>query len=141
MIKKTGFIWVVLAVLSLHFLATISSVLSRLIDPVAYISKVGGTMPLFIMGVIINLITLIVIGIFVYKLYKITSDVVKWAKIAFGVSVATSVIELIFIFINPVDITNTIPTAAVGGVVTVISIALWLMFISHLKKVTTPQVI
>lgn len=98
-------------------------------------NTVSTSMPIFIFGIIINVITIIVSGLFVAKLYKMSADSIKWSKIAFTVSVVTSLIEFAFTYMNSARIEHFTATITSEIVVTIITIIIWLAFINHLRKV------
>ncbi len=134
--KKTGFIWVVIVVLSLYFLVTIISVASRLINPSSILLLPGSSTTLFIIGLFISILAVVITGIFTYKLYKMSTDVIKWAKIAFGYSVLSSLLEFVFTYINRINIPNFTVVIIFGVIITIVTIIIWIIFINHLKKVT-----
>jgi predicted DNA-binding transcriptional regulator len=127
--KKTGFVWFILVIGTADLLFGLFLLISQFTGS-SGIQYTGNTM-LGILGTLLEIIGFVISAIYIYKLYQMRTDIIKWTNISFGYSVFVLVFSSVGIVIN----TGNLVAAVISNLFTVIIMAvLWGLFCRHLKK-------
>ena len=129
--KKSAFIWIVLVVGIIDLLIELGALITRLSGAFGY-AYLGNNI-LGDVGLIVSLAGIVVSIIYLYKLYLLKADILKWTNITFGYSIFTLVFSSIGILINSGSILGAIFANIFSFIITIV---IWVFFYRHLKKIT-----
>ncbi len=132
--KKTGFVWFMLVVAVINVVLAILS-LTITVPGTEY----AGNAALGYLGTLIGVVGIIISVIFIYKLFKMTNDILKWTNTTFGYDVFSMIFSSVVVYINS---NGTNPTTAIisNVIVLIIILVIWSLFNKHLKKITSPVI-
>ncbi len=124
--KKTGFVWFILIVGMLNFVLGFVSMLGSI--STWFSSTVTTVDTLF------GVVSLIIWAIYLYKLFVMKNDIVKWTNITFGFDVFMIAFSTFLLEKITQDI------VIFNLMISMIWIILWLLAYSHLKKIASKVV-
>ncbi len=131
--KKTVYTWIILILVAIGFvIGTINAILKLINIKVLLTSALLSNSVVNIINLILSIIGLVILGIFFFKLYNVTPNIIKWTHITFGYSVfngAFSVILSVF-SVGLLALLVVIPLIIVLAIIIVV----WITFVMHLKK-------
>jgi len=131
--KKTVFVWILLVLMAIYLIFGVINTIISFINIDKLLAPALLSNPVInIINLALTTIGIIITAIFFVKLYNVKPDVLKWVNIAFGYSVAVSLLNLILVaFISGLfAILAAIPTL-IG---LIIIGAMWFGISSHLKR-------
>ena len=131
--KKTVFVWIILVLFVISLLFRTIGFISSLIN----INKLVGS-PLDIINFLLDVVSLVVLGILFLKLYNVKPDVLNWVYIAFGLSIINFVFfiyTITFISRKVLPLSFILPSYTPAYIViSTIVIFFWIGVILHLKR-------
>lgn len=125
--QKTGFIWSVIAIEILYII--FSALMFYMLSIFDFSTMFGASIFEGFMGIILSvgILTLVASIIYTIKLFKMSSDIIRWTHIVFFLNALIAVMSAISQF--------TDHQMYIGWIGTLIILALlWYSFSSHLKK-------
>jgi len=131
--KKTAFVWILLVLIAIYLIFGVFNTIFSLININKLLSPALFSNPMIIIiHLILSIIGLVITAIFFVKLYNVRPDVLKWVNIAFGYSIAVTLLNLVLTaFIAGIlAILAAIPTV----VVLIFIGAMWFGISAHLKR-------
>jgi mannose/fructose/N-acetylgalactosamine-specific phosphotransferase system component IID len=128
--KKTTYTWVILIFLAISIVYNSITILVSLISIDTLLKPDSLFNPVVnVINLVLSIIGLVIMVIFFFKLYNVTSDIIKWTHISFGYSVFGGA----FVLINSIftiGLLNLSPMIIALGILVII----WNSFVNHLKK-------
>ena len=131
--KKTVFVWILIVLLAISIIFGLINAAVKLIDVQNLLKPSLLSNPAVnLIGLVLSIVVLIIEIIYYAKLYNVRPDVIRWTHIAFGVSVASTLLQFILSFMTvgllALFVSPLIP------VVLLITVGMWIGITLHLKR-------
>lgn len=132
--KKTIYVWIILILVAIGLVFGIIGLINSFVNINTLLTPALMNNPTInIINLVLSAIGIVISGIFFFKLYNVTPDIIKWTHISFGFSVFNMLIGVIFGIILAGFLGAIL--SGIGIIIfSPILIVIWITFVLHLKK-------